>query len=102
MQIYASVVEKTPVKTGRARGNWHASKGSAEQEILERETHTPLSEEMAVIQSSKGDETIYIQNNLPYINRLEYGYSTQAPQGMVRLTMQEVESFIKNAVKGKK
>ncbi|NBT33816.1 MAG: hypothetical protein EBT13_18445 [Rhodobacteraceae bacterium] len=35
---------------------------------------------------------IYIQNNLPYANRLENGWSGQAPQGMVALTVAEVSA----------
>ena len=35
---------------------------------------------------------IYIQNNLPYANRLENGWSNQAPAGMVALTIAEVEA----------
>ena len=31
--------------------------------------------------------TITVQNNLPYIDRLENGYSKQAPAGMVSVTL---------------
>lgn len=99
--IYASVVKKTPVDTGRARGNWHISKGSPEPQILERDDKNGriLPEEIEKINSAKAEETIYIQNNLPYINALEYGHSKQAPQGMVRLTMANVEHYINEAVR---
>lgn len=102
IQMYNSVVEKTPIDTGRARGNWHCSKGSPLSAVSERTADSPLSEEVAKISSTSGDDTIYIQNNLPYINRLENGWSGQAPQGMVRLTVQEIKSFIEKAVKENK
>lgn len=57
---------------------------------------------MDKIESAKAEDTIYIQNNLPYIVGLEYGRSTQSPQGMVRLTMQEVSTYIDEAIKGVK
>ena len=103
IQIYSEVVKNTPRDTGRACGNWHVSKVTPEREILERTSDkVPLGEEISKINSTVGDDTIYIQNNLPYIERLENGWSGQAPQGMVRLTMQQVESFINKAVKENK
>jgi hypothetical protein len=39
----------------------------------------------------------YLTNNLPYIERLEYGWSKQAPGGMVRKNMQNFNRlFVKN------
>lgn len=40
----------------------------------------------------------YITNSLPYAKRLEDGYSTQAPAGMVALTVAEFQGIVKNAV----
>lgn len=103
IQIYSGVVKNTPRDTGRACGNWHVSKGSTQPIVLDRVSDKqPLAEENSKINSTVGDETIYIQNNLPYINRLENGWSGQAPQGMVRLTMQEVQSYIDKVVRENK
>lgn len=93
---------KTPVDTGRARGNWHISIGHPEPSVSETKTQTPLPSEGEKLKSSKAGDTIYIQNNLPYIVGLEYGRSRQAPQGMVRLTMQEVAQYVKDAIGGLK
>jgi hypothetical protein len=86
---------------GRARGNW--------QYALE----TPVINETGVIDKS-GGETIstivgkvpddaahhihYITNTLPYIKRLEDGWSRQAPHGMVHLTVIEFQDIIQTAV----
>lgn len=40
----------------------------------------------------------FITNNLPYANRLEYGHSSQAPQGMVGITVVEFNDYITKAV----
>jgi hypothetical protein len=40
----------------------------------------------------------YIVNNLPYARVLEHGHSTQAPSGMVGLTVTEFESIVGKAV----
>lgn len=101
-------MEKTPVDTGRAQCNWHTSINSPEPYIKDvdgtSDSPTPpmLMPEMDKIKSAKAEDTIYIQNNLPYIVGLEYGRSIQSPQGMVRLTMQEVSTYIDEAIKGVK
>lgn len=41
----------------------------------------------------------YIVNNLPYAERLENGWSTQAPQGMVGLTVLEFQAVVDKAVR---
>jgi len=88
-KVYSSIVQKTPVDTGRARGNWQISIGSETNEILERENKsgTADSSEIAKLESVEDDTSIYIVNNLPYISALEHGHSEQAPNGMVDLTL---------------
>lgn len=100
-KLYASVVEKTPVDTGRARGNWLVSVGSIDGNTTDRKNKagTPDTAEIAKIDAMEGDETAYIVNNLPYINSLEYGHSQkQAPNGMVGITMQEASEDFRRAV----
>ena len=44
--------------------------------------------------TGKGD-VIYITNNVDYINELDKGSSQQAPNGMVSLTINEVQAQLK-------
>ena len=44
--------------------------------------------------TGKGD-VIYITNNVDYINELDKGTSQQAPNGMVSLTINEVQAQLK-------
>lgn len=37
---------------------------------------------------------IYISNNLPYAERVEYGWSSQAPQGMVRINVRAFKEMM--------
>lgn len=97
-QIAVGVVLKTPVDTGRARGNWFATVNSMSLAIT-AETDQSGGETISAMRSviTTGVEAnpfcaIVIQNNLPYIGRLEEGSSTQAPGGMLGVTMAEVES----------
>lgn len=96
--MYEEVVMKTPVDTGRARGNWHITMDVQSGTVLERKTQGPLQGETQKLRVIKGDSKIYIQNNLPYILALEYGHSKQAPKGMLRKTVLQMKKFIKQAV----
>lgn len=94
------VVEKTPVDTGRARANWQFGDGAMVSGTLDETdksgdpTKNRLEEE--ILKSRVGGVT-YIQNNLPYALRLEYGWSKQSPSGMVRTSMAEVDQELRKA-----
>lgn len=87
---------------GRFRGNWQVSFG------------TPIKSEIDRIDKSGGetlaigtdtiskfdinnDTVIYYTNNVPYAVRLEFGHSTQAPSGIVRVTVQEFQKLFNEA-----
>jgi len=38
-------------------------------------------------------DIVYLANNLPYAQRLEDGWSQQAPEGMVKLTVQRFQQI---------
>jgi len=103
---YDGITKRTPVDTGRARANWNFSVGNADTTVSSEgfgkstgkhvNSPTPPSSPKAPkITLKKGDglEDIYITNNLPYIKRLEYGHhSKQAPKGMVKVTLAEINN----------
>lgn len=87
------VIEKTPVDTGRARGNWQLAVGSIPRgEIRPLSVQDTITEGTARLGAVEAGDTIYIVNNVPYIIPLEFGHSGQAPQGMVRLTAAELKA----------
>lgn len=47
-----------------------------------------------------GSAAIFLTNNLPYIERLERGWSKQAPTGMVALTVAEFGGIAADAAGG--
>lgn len=106
LAITKRIIDKSPVDTGRFKANWQYSvnsyvTGSLNQYDISgdgpyglglEETYSrvdALAEMMAEIESNKpkmGD-TVFIYNNLIYSVPLEYGWSTQAPNGVVRTTL---------------
>lgn len=95
-----SIVRRTPVKLGRARGSWRVTIGIIETrniETLDVDGSITISNGSEVIDTfinSNSWRPIIIQSNIPYIGRLEDGYSLQAPSGMVALTLVELESAL--------
>jgi hypothetical protein len=82
--VFSSVIKMTPVDTGRAKGNWQCTIGtpaSGENQLADSEGAM-----IATVPNEAGSK-VYLTNNLPYIQRLEYGHSTQAPSGMVRTSI---------------
>jgi hypothetical protein len=88
------IVERTPVDTGRARGNWNFSIGTVDGSTTEDTDKTgtvTISKIRSGTKAAKFGDTVYIANGLPYIHRLEYGWSKQAPAGMVRVVAAELQ-----------
>lgn len=89
IDILQGVVTKTPVDTGRARGSWQVVPAGDTYQV-DRVSTDPIREGIRIIGDTVWGSTVTIVSRLPYIYRLEYGWSQQAPDGMVRLTLQEV------------
>jgi hypothetical protein len=97
-QVYYEALQKivmrTPVKTGRARANWVVTRSAFYAGHWFKKTdpdgQSTIAKGWRVINKLKAYENCYIQNNLPYAERLENGWSKQAPNGMVKVTMYEL------------
>lgn len=89
---------------GRFRGNWQIGFNTAPQGETDRidksgaETLAAGSAMMAQFRAAN-DSVIYFVNNVPYAVRLEFGYSKQAPRGMVRITAQEFQKLFNEAAR---
>lgn len=90
------VVQKTPVDTGRARGNWQVSVGQPIETVRDERDKRggrTISEGFDVMDAqAQPYGVVYISNNVDYIGPLEDGSSKQAPEGMVAVTVAEIEA----------
>lgn len=84
---------------GRARGNWQvtfeAPATSAIDKIDPSGART-IAIGADVLGDAKAGKTIFLVNNLPYSERLETGWSKQAPAGIVNVTVAEFEDIVKD------
>lgn len=100
-EISNSVISNTPVDTGRAKNNWFPDINKFSSNITDT-TNKEGSINLVTNATPKlkiGD-TFTLSNNLPYIERLEYGWSKQKPNGFVAITIQKFDTILKNANKG--
>jgi hypothetical protein len=108
--IQQALVLSTPVDTGRARANWQvtldtpakneveASGGNAHVGFVRDEAgrftkRFPSAQEaiaraQATLAHRRPEQNIFISNNVPYIKRLNEGWSAQAPAGFVEQAIQ--------------
>lgn len=100
LELFSGIIRATPVDTGRARGNWQASVGSPVSGELDREDKAGSAAIADAEQSTPpgAGQVTYLANNLPYIEALEMGSSTQAPEGMVRKNVDRVQKMVDIAI----
>jgi len=77
-ELFEKIVRRTPVDTGRARAGW---KPPEERREGKRRTWV-------------------IENDVEYVIYLEYGWSRQAPLGMVRISMAEMAAKVRKLLAG--
>jgi hypothetical protein len=94
--VFSRVIRKTPVDTGRARGNWLCSTDNPLTVQLSgaRSAEATISDMGAIALRQPAGGVVYLTNNLPYIHRLENGWSQQAPAGMVGTTLTELPYIV--------
>lgn len=113
LAVDQTVVMATPVDTGRARSNWIVSLGEPAEATRDPYAPLPAGKDASKVSESgnaagainqaketvaghRGGQTIYVTNNLPYIERLNEGYSAQAGAMFVEEAVQAGVQAIAN------
>lgn len=105
LNVLENVVQQTPVLTGCARGNWRISFGKEPERVFEKDTKDPGGNQTIstgsslILSNAKFGIRVNICNSAPYIQRLENGYSRQAPNGMVHITVDAIAKVYGLSVK---
>ena len=112
LEMFGEIVRRTPVGNpslwqndapagytgGRLRGNWQVQRRTPNYSTLEIEdaggSATIGRGSQEINQFDMEDKVLYITNNLPYAERVENGWSKQAPSGMMRTTVEAFRPFI--------
>lgn len=108
LDVFRRVVMRTPVDTGRARGAWQTTVGSAASgtpSAQRREAAALRELSSTALAWDPAKASIFLSNNLPYIGVLENGRvgsrgSAQAPSGMVKVTLSEYPNIVDANARG--
>lgn len=102
LDISKGVIKKSPVDTGRFKGNWQYGTDSAPAgavEIYDEDGRGTLAHIAGQVPQQAAGHVHYIVNNLPYAQALEDGHSTQSPPGnMVASTVSEFQQIVREAL----
>ena len=99
-EAFSRVISRSPVDTGRFRANWGVTVGSpwtGTVDVYDQDGRgtAKLAQDQVVKWNAQG--SIFLSNNLVYALPLEYGHSGQAPSGMVRVTVAEIQAWAQSA-----
>lgn len=87
---------------GRFRGNWMFSIGAPDSTTTEEVDPSGAKSTARIVAGAiefKAGDTCYITNSLGYAIPLEFGHSTQAPGGMVRVTVARFQQIVTEAIR---
>jgi len=101
LDVFRRIILRSPISTGRFRGNWQVAINAIPADVLELDDKTgtaTVAKATAKVLNVKAGEVIDLINNLPYGPRLENGWSGQAPAGMVGITVTEFGAVVAQAV----
>lgn len=91
--IFNGVVRRTPVRTGRARASWVVGFGAPSNAVapISGSPDSPQPPPQFPKFTMRKLQAVYIDNNVPYIQYLEFGSPTTEATGMVAAS---VSSYI--------
>lgn len=100
--LWRAVILDSPVDTGRFRGNWFASQNRPAEittTFTDKSGASAVQRAARFVSGAQNWQDLWLSNNLPYAVRLEYGYSDQAPKGMVRTNIARFNGILSGEAK---
>ena len=97
IKLFSAIIKASPVDTGRFRMNWMASGGtpaSGTTDATDKSGNIAIGNATSFVLKATDWREFTLANNLPYAQRLEYGWSQQAPQGFVRVNVGRFQNLI--------
>lgn len=101
LELQSGMVEGSPVLSGRFKNNWQVGIGAvntAANDAADATGAGAIARTAVKLGEWAPGQSIFLTNALPYAQRLETGWSKQAPSGVVRLTVQAYGAALAKAV----
>ena len=97
LKLFSAIIKSSPVDTGRFRGNWQTTGATPATGLIAGVDPTgnkAVNSAATYITNSPNWYEFTLTNNLPYAERLEYGWSKQAPTGIVRVNITRFNALL--------
>lgn len=99
LEAHRRLIRRTPVDTGRAKGNWNVGVGepdrSEDPESKDRSGGQALQRGASrILAQFRAGDRLFLTNAVPYVPELEKGSSKQAPNGMIAVTVAEMRPLV--------
>lgn len=97
IKLFSAIINASPVDTGRFRMNWMASGGTpafGTTDATDKSGNKATGNATSFVLNASDWREFTLTNNLPYAQRLEYGWSQQAPAGVVRTNVSRFQQLI--------
>lgn len=97
IKLFSAIIKASPVDTGLFRMNWLVSGGNSASGVTDatdKSGNIAIGNATSFVLKAADWHEFTLTNNLPYAQRLEYGWSQQAPQGMVRTNVSRFQQLI--------
>lgn len=98
--MFYRVISKSPVREGRFKGSWIVAINSVptlDPGTLDKGGGATIARMQAVVATAKAGDVLVMTSSLPYSRRLEFGWSKQAPAGVVRISVSEYPNVVNRA-----
>lgn len=102
MSMAGVIVRLSPVDTGNFKGAWRLSIDGYDTTVPEtpdKQGGEVLARMLAEVGNLTFGQAAYLQNNIPYAVPLEYGHSTQAPAGIIRIAQAQFQQLVQQALR---
>lgn len=89
--VLKALMRVSPVDTGRFRAEWKIGVNRAPREVFTEPVASgkvkppTLGQRSSELANLKAGDTVFVSNPLPYAQRLNDGWSSQAPAGFIQL-----------------
>lgn len=104
VEFYRQVTISTPVDTGRARWGWNCSIKAADLTVPDPGKYSrdaSRASQTFSVTVITGNDSLYIANAVPYIGKLNEGYSRQAPARFVELSFENTADKLEKYISAK-
>ena len=101
ISVSTQIIQRTPVDTAMAKSSWQFGIGTEPDGIVTSTTDSVGAMKVTVSPMKVGERGYFI-NGQPYIIPLEFGWSAQAPRGMLRISVANWQKFVDRATRAVK